>query len=228
MTYDHENKRNLGRRAAPSPASEASREPKPAEIAEAGLRGPSSPLPHSGELARVFGEDLGAIRVHEGPEAKLAADHLGAHAFAHRGEIVLGDKRDLPTLAEEAAHVLQQRQGGADHSRSIADPLGASEREAKDAASVANHGAIYGAPTSALAADSVALAKKEKPASDRKPLSSGEIKKLKKAGHDPHELKGGKNASKFDLYKDVKGNIFVHPKGGAGPGDPTNININDL
>jgi RHS repeat-associated protein len=65
------------------------------------------------------------------------------------------------------------------------------------------------------------------PAQD-KLLSPGEIRKLQDAGHDVHGLKGGKNASKYDLYKDRCGNIYVKPKGGRGPGDPTGININDL
>jgi len=62
------------------------------------------------------------------------------------------------------------------------------------------------------------------PAQD-KLLSRGEIKKLQDAGHDVHDLKPGKGT---DLYKDQKGNIYVKPKGGVGPGDPTGININDL
>ncbi|MCC7001784.1 MAG: hypothetical protein IT357_06490 [Gemmatimonadaceae bacterium] len=50
---------------------------------------------------------------------------------------------------------------------------------------------------------------------------------MQRAGEDVHEIKGGKNASKFDLFKDSKGNIFVKPKGGQGPGEPTGLNIND-
>ncbi|ESV58204.1 hypothetical protein L830_4046 [Mycobacteroides abscessus MAB_082312_2258] len=51
---------------------------------------------------------------------------------------------------------------------------------------------------------------------------------MEDAGFDVHELKGGKNASKFDLYKDREGNIYVKPKGGRGEGDPLGININDI
>lgn len=65
------------------------------------------------------------------------------------------------------------------------------------------------------------------PAQD-KILTPREIKDLEKAGWDVHELKGGKNASKYDLYKDRDGNIYVKPKGGRGPGDPTGINVNEL
>lgn len=57
-----------------------------------------------------------------------------------------------------------------------------------------------------------------------KRLSSGEINKLKQAGFDPHDLKPN---SKFDLFKDDNGNVFVKPKDGSGPGDPTGININN-
>ena len=52
-------------------------------------------------------------------------------------------------------------------------------------------------------------------------LSKGEIKALKGKGIDPHDLKPN---SKFDLFKDKDGNIFVKRKNGAGPGDPTGIN----
>jgi len=45
---------------------------------------------------------------------------------------------------------------------------------------------------------------------------------------DPEALKGGKRTGRLDLFKDRKGNIYVKPKDGSGPGDPTGININDL
>ncbi len=61
-----------------------------------------------------------------------------------------------------------------------------------------------------------------------KKLGKGEIKKLKDAGVDIHELKGGGKVSRGDLFKNKKGDIFVKPKSGKGPGDPTGININDF
>jgi hypothetical protein len=61
-----------------------------------------------------------------------------------------------------------------------------------------------------------------------KRLSRGEIKKLKDAGLDPEELKGGKATGKLDLFKDQQGNIIVKPKDGSGPGDSLGININNL
>jgi len=61
-----------------------------------------------------------------------------------------------------------------------------------------------------------------------KKLTPGEINKLKGAGIDPEELKGGKATGKLDLFKDRKGNIIIKPKDGSGPGEPTGININKL
>jgi hypothetical protein len=61
-----------------------------------------------------------------------------------------------------------------------------------------------------------------------KKLGKGEIKKLKDAGVDIHELKGGGKVSRGDLFKNKKGDIFVKPKSGKGPGDPTGLNINDF
>jgi hypothetical protein len=63
-----------------------------------------------------------------------------------------------------------------------------------------------------------------------KKLSKGEVEKLKKAGIDVEDLKeqlGGKPSGRFDLFKDKKGNIKVKPKSGRGPGEPTDLNINN-
>ncbi|MGN7784998.1 polymorphic toxin type 33 domain-containing protein [Niabella sp. 22666] len=70
-------------------------------------------------------------------------------------------------------------------------------------------------------------AAREKEWPQDKELSDGEIQKLKDAGEDIHDLKGGKSASRKDLFKDKKGNIYVKPKGGKGPGESLNININN-
>ncbi|MDO8444571.1 MAG: RHS repeat-associated core domain-containing protein [Deltaproteobacteria bacterium] len=58
-----------------------------------------------------------------------------------------------------------------------------------------------------------------------KTLSKGEIKQLIKGGVHPHDLKPN---SRYDLFKDGKGNILVGPRSGAGPGEPTGFNINDF
>jgi hypothetical protein len=58
-----------------------------------------------------------------------------------------------------------------------------------------------------------------------KRLSNGEINQLIRSGNHPHDLKPN---SKYDLFKDVLGNISVRPKSGVGPGEPTGLNINHL
>jgi RHS repeat-associated protein len=48
---------------------------------------------------------------------------------------------------------------------------------------------------------------------------------LEEAGLDAHDIKEGKKGA--DIYKDREGNLYVKPKPGRGPGDPTGINIKD-
>lgn len=85
-----------------------------------------------------------------------------------------------------------------------------------------------------LASSAVMMNKKDEdsnsgtrnPAQD-KMLSKPEAKKV-----DAHKIKRdvlGKKApiANYDLYKDKAGNIYVKPKGGKGPGEPTGVNIND-
>ncbi len=61
-----------------------------------------------------------------------------------------------------------------------------------------------------------------------KKLTTGEIKRLEKGGYHPHDLKPRKKGSRYDLFKDKKGEVFVKPKKGNGPGDSTGLNINDF
>ncbi|HEV7672039.1 MAG TPA: polymorphic toxin type 33 domain-containing protein [Thermoanaerobaculia bacterium] len=68
---------------------------------------------------------------------------------------------------------------------------------------------------------------KRNPAQDRR-LSKGEIKKLSDSGYDAEELKGGKRTGPRDLFIDSKGNVYVKPKNGSGPGEPTGLNLNNL
>jgi choice-of-anchor A domain-containing protein/RHS repeat-associated protein len=65
-------------------------------------------------------------------------------------------------------------------------------------------------------------------ASDLKPLTKGEIKKLKDGGIDPHDIKPKEGGSMFDLFKNRVGDIFVVRKGGKGEPDPTGLNIKDF
>jgi len=57
-----------------------------------------------------------------------------------------------------------------------------------------------------------------------KPLSDGEIRALERHEIDPHDYK---DDATQDLYKDRQGNIYVKPKNGQCPGEPTGLNIND-
>ncbi len=59
-------------------------------------------------------------------------------------------------------------------------------------------------------------------------LSRGEIKRLQNSGIDPHDLQPKKHGSRYDLFKDEDGNIYVMNKDGSGEPDATGININDL
>jgi Bacterial toxin 33 len=59
-------------------------------------------------------------------------------------------------------------------------------------------------------------------------LSNDETRKLKDANIDVHQLKGVKNSSKRDLFKDENGNIYVKPKGGQSEGEETGLNIREF
>lgn len=50
---------------------------------------------------------------------------------------------------------------------------------------------------------------------------------MKKRGYDIHGLKR-KKSSRRDIFVDRKGELFMKPKSGSGPGEPLNININNL
>jgi len=101
---------------------------------------------------------------------------------------------------------------------------------------VAGHGVLVGTNASGLLkADmegpSLGGGNPEKPAAQSaqyKKLSDGEIKQLQKAGIDPHELKPKIQGSRYDLFKDEKGNIFVKLKDGSGSAEPTGLNIRNL
>ena len=63
------------------------------------------------------------------------------------------------------------------------------------------------------------------PAQDKR-LTDGDIALLKRNGIDPEVVKEGNSVR--DLFKDQSGNVYVKPKDGSGPGDPTEINLNEL
>lgn len=61
-----------------------------------------------------------------------------------------------------------------------------------------------------------------------KKLTNGDVKKLKKKGMHPHDLKPDKGGGKYDLFWGKDGQIYVKPKSGKGPGDPTGVFKSDL
>jgi hypothetical protein len=67
-------------------------------------------------LEGSLGTDLGDVRVHSGPAAQGMAQALHAKAFTHGEHIWLGPQQrgdDLPLMAHEVAHVIQQGSGRA-------------------------------------------------------------------------------------------------------------------
>lgn len=78
-----------------------------------GLSGGGGTLPHLDRIQKSFGgHDVSDVQAHQGPEAARAARGMGAQAYASGDKVALGDDaKDLHTVAHEAAHVVQQRQG---------------------------------------------------------------------------------------------------------------------
>lgn len=63
------------------------------------------------------------------------------------------------------------------------------------------------------------------PAQDKK-LSEAEGKRID-AESIKAEIVGPRGGSRYDIYKDRNGDLYVKPKGGKGPGEPTGRNIKD-
>jgi len=133
------------------------------ELAREGSRGPSESLPHRQTLESAFGQSLGDVKVHRGPDAKLASSALNAEGYAHRGSIALGPSADLKVVAEEVAHILQQRSGGQSGPGRVTSPYGPAEREASEAANAVVSGSVVGPMRQGLSGESIARRKKKPP-----------------------------------------------------------------
>lgn len=104
-------------------------------VAQSGFDGMAGPLPYRNQLESSYGVSLDHVKAYTGPQAKQAADQLSANAYAYNGAVVLGEKSDLKTVAEETAHVLQQSSGlPAAMTPGLTDPAGAAEMDAQSAA----------------------------------------------------------------------------------------------
>lgn len=83
-----------------------------AAIADHGVAGASSQLPHAAAIQRSFGRhDVSHIRAQVGGAAAQASAALGAHAYATGDRVAFAEAPDLHTAAHEAAHVVQQAGG---------------------------------------------------------------------------------------------------------------------
>ena len=139
--------------ALPGPGS------SPDETARSGMSGLSEKLPHLDQLERGFGRSLGHIPVYRGESAQNAAENLGAHAYAHNGGVVLGDRQDLRTVAEETSHVLQMERGAGPGG--LTDPASPVEAEAGRAADTIAGGGRVGALTHGLGNSSISRSAKD-------------------------------------------------------------------
>ncbi len=82
------------------------------DLAAAGLRGATDPLPHRSSIQDAFGKhDVSGIRAQVGGAAADAASSMGAEAYAMGNGVGFRSSPDLHTAAHEAAHVVQQRGG---------------------------------------------------------------------------------------------------------------------
>ncbi|MEZ4361543.1 MAG: DUF4157 domain-containing protein [Kofleriaceae bacterium] len=81
-------------------------------IAADGVAGGGGALPHLEAIQRSFGHhDVSGVRAHVGGAAALAAEELGARAYATGDHVAFAFDPDLRLAAHEAAHVVQQRGG---------------------------------------------------------------------------------------------------------------------
>ncbi len=94
------------------------------------------------DMERRFGQDFGAVRIHDGREGARAAETISAKAFTFGPHIAFASGRFAPDtqegrrlLGHELAHVIQQRRGGPATSR--IDGKGSLEGEAARASQAA-------------------------------------------------------------------------------------------
>ncbi len=82
-------------------------------LADHGMSGTGSQLPHFEAIQKSFGpeHDLSGVRAHVGGPAKEASSGMGALAYARGNEVAFAEQPSLHTAAHEAAHVVQQRAG---------------------------------------------------------------------------------------------------------------------
>jgi hypothetical protein len=92
-------------------------------------------------MAPGLGDDLGDVRVHDGPDADALARSVQARAFAVGSDVFFAEGEHRPgtaagdrLLAHELTHVVQQRGAPAEGPLTVSHPGDASEHEADRAA----------------------------------------------------------------------------------------------
>jgi Domain of unknown function (DUF4157) len=90
------------------------------------------------QLEGAFGESMGDVRVHTGPEASALTRAVSARAFTvgndiffSAGEYDPGSSAGAELIAHEAAHVVQQRGAPLSGPLTVSQPGDAMEREAE-------------------------------------------------------------------------------------------------
>ncbi|HUQ05751.1 MAG TPA: DUF4157 domain-containing protein [Kofleriaceae bacterium] len=83
------------------------------QLAERGVSGGSTALPHGDAIQRSFGRhDVSGVQAHTDGTANGAVTQMGAEAFASGNHVAFaGASPSLHTAAHEAAHIVQQRAG---------------------------------------------------------------------------------------------------------------------
>lgn len=128
-----------------------------ADLARAGFAAPARDLPHRAAMERAFGQPLGHVKAHVGPEAAEASAAMGAEAYTLGAEVAFDRENPAPlTVAHEVAHVVQQSPVAG--SARVATGEADLEREAEGAA----RSAVVGLRVPGLAQDRRAVRKKEK------------------------------------------------------------------
>ncbi len=79
----------------------------------AGVQGHGTKLPYYEKIQRAFPQhDLSTIQTFTGSSAKIACNNINAKAYATKNSIAFDNAHpDLHTVAHEAVHLLQQREG---------------------------------------------------------------------------------------------------------------------
>jgi hypothetical protein len=113
------------------------------ESAISTARGAGHPL-HSGtagRLSETYGDPLGDVRVHAGPQADVLARAVSARAFTVGSDIFFASGEYQPgtsggeeLIAHEVAHVIQQRCAPESGPLTVSQPGDAMERDAEAAA----------------------------------------------------------------------------------------------